>query len=632
MRKTASQTAPNEPPRARFSPRRLAAWSLAAAGLGFASAAEAQLPPAPTYAPAPQAGAGMAPPPQMAPVYSQDPAAIWPAQAGEAYHPYPKISPFGQFNVLSTTHENSNGTWFQRIYQKDRQFHFRSEAVWFNFEEAGKSVVGSNPLEGAVGPTQQIISDQPRSNPNLPFIGGGGGVNGGGGAGGGGLGGGAGDNDLIVGGLANIVTQLPTDFVFVGPGTFPYPFLSDDAAPTTGADLEAYVRNDVHPVRTLRDLGEANSLGLRLRWGWDNGDGSGAEFFGLYSGQASNDLTRGIDSYRGMDINAALIISQPGQFVSLANGSIPLDTGLPTFPEFGDALKVNGFSQKYDVFYSLENDITVYGGGLLAFAQTLVDAEAFRLRMFWGAEYTYIDDNFRFRGIDSGSSGFDEDLQATGGVLPGGAGGGGGGGGGDTFFTQVTSLQFAVPTLTQFSPDRFFEANLSSTVDSHLAGPTMGLRYEFGRRNSDFRLSGTTTVGLLANHERKEIFGENIGEQTAMKTIYGIDFLTDPASGTPLPSGSTAFSDEKDTTHVSPLFRQDIDGSIAVGRIVPPLRDTDFFGDCRFTFGYGLTVLGEVQRPGDGVQWRGFPDFPTVKSDRSSLLVQEGRLGLEWQY
>ena len=603
-------------------PRRLAAWSLAAGAI-VATPAAAQLPQT-AYVPAPYGEAGAPPPPQAAPVYSQDPAAIWPQQAGEAYHPYPAISPYGNFNTLSTTHVNRGGTWFKKIYQRDREFHFDARATWFNFDEAGKAVVGSEPLPGATSGIQ-IRNQGGRSNPNQPFVFGGvGNQNNQNNQGQGG-----GNADLTPGALLNIQNQLPPDFVFLGPGTFPYPFLADDTAPTTGADLEAYIRNDIHPVRTLRSLGEANSGGVRLNWGWDNGDGSGVEFFGVYSGLADSSFSRGRSTYRGMQINAAVLISQPANFVSLINGSIPLDTGLPTFPELGDALKIRGFSQKYDVFYGLDNEIQIFNGGLLAFAQNLYEGDAVRLRMFWGAEYMHVDENFTFNGIDSGSSGFDEDLQPNGGII---GGGGGGGGTGNLFFSQVTALQFATPTLTEFSVDRFFEAFLESEVQSHIAGPTVGLRYDFGNRNSDFQLSGTTTFGLFANHERKVVFGENIGEQTAMKTIYGIDFLTDAATGTPLPDGATAFKATEDSTHVSPMIRQAIDASIAVGAIVPPLRDTDFFGDCRLQVGYGVQLLGEVQRAGDQIRWRGFPDFPTIEQDRTSLLTQEANVGLQWTY
>ena len=631
MRKNASQTAPTLWGRclaaaARLARprdvvaaggRRLAAWSLAAGAIAAAATpAFAQAPP--TYPAAPYAGPGVPAGPQMSPVYSQNPETIWPQAAGPNYHPYPKISPYGDYNVLATKHENRGGQWFKTIYQKDRQSYFRTEASSWHFDEAGSEVVGSEPLPGAVGGLQ-IRSEVIRSNPNEIFVIGDDDGNG------------ANIDNLAVGGLGGVLDQLPPDFFFIGPGTFPYPLQAVDAVPTTGADLEAFVRNDIHPVRTVGNLGDASSLGVRLTTGWDNGDGSGVEFFGVFSGNADFSYRRGQNEYRGMPVTASLVDALPTRTLSILNGAIPLDTGLPTFPAFGDALKVNGFAQKYDVYYGLDNTIAVYGGGLLAFSQTLVDRDAFRLRMFYGAEYMHVDEEFGFRGIDSGASIIDEDFQADGGLLPGGTQGGGGGTT-TVFGSQPLGRFLPIPALTPGSPDQFFEAELNSTVKTHLAGPTVGLRYEFGSERGAFQLAGTTTLGLLANHERKTVFGENIGEQTAMKTLYGIDFLSDPATGVLLPDGATAFRDEQDTTHVSPMFRQDIDGSLAVGSIIPPLKDTSLFDDARLTFGYRVMLIGEVQRAGDGIAWRGFPQFPSARSNRTSLLTQEAKLGLEWNY
>ena len=589
-------------------------YGLTAAALLSASAASAQQPLAtPVYTDSPyvQPGAPTAP---TIPGYAQNPANLWPQGTPNSFHPYPRVSPHLQFNQLSEETYNDHGVWMQKIFNRNRRYHFDAEAAFFDFGDAGSAVIGSEPLEGATFGTQ-IISPIDRANPTDAFSG---------------LDDGNDANPFLVGALPDILEQLPPDFVFVGPGTFPYPFLAEDAQPATSADLSAFVRNDLFPVRTLGILGKGRSVGTRLKWGFDNGDGTGVEFRGFYSGQVDASFERGLDEYQGMPINSTIVYSQLPQFLSIQNGSIPLDNGLPTFPEYGDALKVRGYSQKFDVFYSVSQDTELYGGGLLAFNRTLVDGTGFRVRMFWGADYFYLDEAFSFRGIDSGLSYPDEDFTADGGNLPGGQGGGGGGGN-DVFFPQVFGGINAVPLLTPLSPDRFFRAELDSATQSHLAGPTVGLAYDLGR-GKNFRILGETTFGLLANHQRTVLTGNNIGEQTASKTVYGIDFLTDPNTGLARPENETAFKDSEDSTHVSPMLKQTINANINVGVIVPPLKDTDLFGDCYLNLGYGFTYLGEIQRPGDAIRWRGFPEFSSVREDRESLFVQDLNIGLRWDY
>ena len=633
MRNTASHTATDATANGATGPaagpwRRLARWArrgcgrnlailAGAAAAGTAAAQDQTYVQQPYVTPAPA---------RVAPVYSQDPGVIYPGHIPETYQPYPKISPFSPYNVLSTNHENQGGTWFQRVYQKDRRNYFSAEAAFFHFNEAGGGVVGSAPLDGATGPFLQLNRTTGRSNPQFPFP-----VTNQQGAGGGQGGNAAADIEA----LDDILEQFPGDFILSGPGVFPYPFVATDANPDGLEDLAAAARNDVFPVRTLSNLGDARGEGFELQFGWDNGDGSGVEFNGFYTGDAEFNFRRGISEFAGMPIMFVPVAAYSDRLINVLNGSLPLETGLPTFNDAGDSLKITGFSQKFDVLYELEQDTVMYGGNVLAFAQTILDRDACRLRMFWGADYMYLDEQFGFRGIDSGLFYDVTDLQPQNGVL-GTGGGGGGGGGNQGLFGFVDDAQ-GPPTPTSGipgivdTPDRFFEARLSSSAQSHLAGPMAGLRYDLGG-GKDFRVTGTTSFGLMANHTRVVIRGENIGEQTAMKTVYGIDFLNDPVTGDPLPAGTTAFKDSSNSTHVSPVLKQDVNAHILVGKVLPPLRDTDVFGDCYIKVGYGLIYAGEIQRPGEAIDWKGYPLFPSVVSDRESLFVQNGSIGLEWLY
>ena len=83
---------------------------------------------------------------------------------------------------------------------------------------------------------------------------------------------------------------------------FPYSLTSFDDTDATEATLEFVGNSTAHPIRTLSDLGSIKGTGSRLRWGFDNGDGSGFELTGFVSGQAEAQFRRGTDNVNGLPI------------------------------------------------------------------------------------------------------------------------------------------------------------------------------------------------------------------------------------------------------------------------------------------------------------------------------------------
>lgn len=578
-------------------------------GLG-ASSAEAQLPP------------GQVRSVQEAPMYYQGgqpdagAAAIAPVQYAPNQQAWPNISPYYPANVLSTTHINKRGLWMQEIAQKNREHYFSAEAVWFNIENPSVKAIGQSPLPGAVGGTGQITGPPV---PSSVFV----------------LGDGA--AGIRAGSaLESLFDQLPPSFILAGPGIFPYPLLPFDEIDPLEADLDLVASSAAYPIRTLADVGAPSSVGTRIKWGYDNGDGSGLELAGFYSGEGHSTFTSGTDNINGFPINvisAAINLTQISEF---RRGAIPLDNGLPTFPVIGDNLGITGSTQKYDIFYQASHSTQLFGASASRFLTSLIRTRTTNVRLFWGADYTNIDDTFRFRGIDSGVTVDLEDLQSTSGALPGGNTGGGGGG------TTVTSNfggtgNTATPGLTPLSPDRLFEAWLNSNTQTNLAGPTVGLRYEFGK-GKKFKMWGETVFGLLANQERTVISSQNIAEQTHSKTVYGtdLDAFSNP-DGSARPDDFARATYSRSDTHVSPMFKQGIHAELAVGGLIPPLAGTALFENAVFTAGYQITVLGEIQRAGQAIYWRGFTgdranSFPFPISDRSIFTWQEANLGVEWTF
>lgn len=572
---------------------------MAAAGLAGLSAtsADAQVMPTPVYA---DSGAQ----------------AIWPSTGAPNAQPWPAISPYHSANVLSTQHVNQNGLWMQQVYQKDRQFYFSAEAVLFNFGQPGDKIVGANTLP--IDAQGQLIS-RPLVNPSDIFT----------------------DGTQINGtisatALASLFDQVPANFILSGPGVFPYPLLSFDDTVGTEATLDFVGNSTAYPIRTLDSIGELEGVGTRLRWGFDNGDGSGFELTGFISGQASSDFTRGTDRINGRPLTALSFTANGPNIIGIQNGAIPLDNGLSTFPVIGDSLGITGATQKYDIFYSLTSWLNYGGAGISIFNTPVIDSKAARLRFVWGGEYTMVGDHFSFRGIDSGFTPDLTDFQSDLGVLPGGQGGGGGNNQNllSSRFADLSASQ-VTPLLTPNSPDSYFEAYLNSTTETHLFGPTVGLRYDFGSGKT-FSIWGETVLGLLVNFEKTNVESQNIAEVSHSKTVYGLDPFNE-ADGSLRPADYTYATDEESEVHASPMFRQAIHGELGLGALFPKLARNPFIGDGYLTAGYSVTVIGQVQRAGEAIYWRGYngdptESFPYAITDRSTFVVQEMSLGAEWRY
>ena len=553
------------------------------------------------------------------PVYSDTGAqAIWPAGATTSALPWPAISPYQSPNVLSTQHVNQNGLWMKNVYQKQREFYFSVEAAYFDFGEPGDSIIGADTLK--IDSQGQLVNTVGLVNPSNPFAAGGGGGGG-----------------LIAGtALDSLFDQVSPSFILAGTGVFPYSLTSFDDTVATEATLDFAGNNTAHPLRYLGDLGQVNSAGTRLRWGFDNGDGSGFELTGFVSGEGEANFTRGVSSVAGVPLSQELLNLNEANLGSLQNGAISYDNGLPTFPTVASTVGITGATQKFDLLYDARHRTHVAGASASIFNTPIISADAVRVRFVWGGDYLYIDEEFSFRGIDSGLAIDLEDYQSDEGELPSGTGGGGGGQNDvlDTRFGGNTT-DIVTPELTPFSPDTFFETQVTSLTQSHLAGPTVGFRYEFGG-GKKFSVWGETIVGLFANIEQNSVRSHNAAEQSHSKTVYGLDPFAE-SDGSPRPDNYTRSSDDKSLVHVSPMFKQAIHGELGLSSLFPDLRNNPFIEDGFITAGYSATIIGSVQRPGEAIYWRGYngdpaTSFPIVDSDRSTFVMQEINLGVEWTY
>ena len=553
---------------------------------------------------------------------------------GSGFHPWPAISPFQPFNVKQTTHSNERGLWFRSQPYKGRRYRATADATFFLFDSTSDHQIGARTLPTEDSNNQLWVDRGPIfQQPNaLPLSAGG--------AGGGGANQGIAQAIEIPGSNFDVLAeQLPFGSLifFEDPAVFPYAFFSDDIAPVNGDDLDFVVLNDgIFPVRSTADIsGNQQSGGLRLTWGWDEADGTGFDLSAFWAAESLDRYQRGLNPNTGFPIfDPTSLIIAPSFFSALDTTilGLPLDTGFSTFPFFPD-LGIRGFTQKFDVFVDMTVKTEAHGANFSVLNKVLIQGDASLVRMGFGADYLYVGDQFSFYGIDSGL-GYTVDIpvpnagQIGGGAGAGGGGGAGGAGGGTR---QVNDITPNIPVGE--AANQAFIAQLGSRADSYMAGPTVSWQYQFG--GDKFRLLGESAFSLLVNHERLRVSGENIGEQLAMKTLYNIDFLNDtdavPVGGI-APARDTSFYDAKTHTHLSPMFKQKVTAEVPLSGIIPPLSKHYLTANSKLTLGYQLNFINRFQRAAGAIKWNGFPLFPEVRSDYTDFLIQEFRLGMQFEY
>ncbi len=518
--------------------------------------------------------------PMFQPAYgANDPGVLYPQGVPQGYQPYPAISPYGMGNVgFDQTFRDSNGLWFERIMNQDRQFFGSLDVTANTIAKAGDSHLGSayipfNEVTG--GPIGFVIPTYDLGATPGTGTGGGGAAAGG--------------------------STLPLSQAVVDPRVLPYPFLIPNNG--TGTFL---IDNNLFPIRDLSTFSNYRSVGLEGRWGFFNEDGTGMSMGGFWTGSSTLDFTMGEDSINGIPITQTIIAALDGSLLFTQNGAIPLNWG---FQSIGTGAANLG-TAKYDLLFHYDVKSTAIGGDTNFFMSPIVQREAFKLRPLVGGRYMKINEQFAFRGIDSGFGYELTDSQVT--------GGGGGGGGGGT--TQAATFRPDANTI-QANYD-LYEATLNNSVQTQLAGPQAGLRYDFGDGDG-FRMWGQSIVGLMGNQEDYHQFGNNIGDQQGLLAFgNGLDML----------AADARFESNRTITHVSPLFEQTIMAEMKILEMVPLVRRLPGIDNTVFRLGWTATVVGDVARAGESIDWRGFPQLPSIRPGRETWWTTRWTFGVEKRF
>jgi hypothetical protein len=375
----------------------------------------------------------------------------------------------------------------------------------------------------------------------------------------------------------------------------PFPFLLIDVGPPPVN--QAIIDGTLFPIRDIGDLnGPLEAPGIRGRWERMHEDGTGWGISANYVDKANMIFNMGVATVNGVPISQAVLLANPALMFT-KNGAIPLIYNDDINDGSDKPVGFLGVSQKFDVLFHMEWESNSFGMDANRFTGTMYDSGATRLTSFIGGRYLYLEEHFGFRGIDSGFGyEFETDPDE---VL--------------AFRPDPASIVIDYPLMHSF---------LNSDVRSHLAGPQIGMQFDLGK-GKGFHVWGQSIFGLMANMEEMKINGDNIG-------VPNLLARPDMHDGTQFLDNS--FTDDERHTHISPLLEQSFNADIRVSSLIPALEKSYFFEETQLRLGYTATFVGAVSRPGDSINWRGFPQFPTVRVDRSNLLMQQLSVGLNVSY
>lgn len=280
----------------------------------------------------------------------------------------------------------------------------------------------------------------------------------------------------------------------------------------------------------------------------------------------------------------------------------------------------DGFNQRFDLDFIMNHSVESYTGAMNFVAPVVYESENITIQPVIGGRFMQVNEGFFFTGVDSGlvytqniPDGIDDDND----------------------FVVDNVAETGTATFTQGNPstDSIIRAFVDSSVDSTMAGPEIGVQYLIGAVEG-IRLSGSTKVGALFNRERARLAGDNIGDTvtTTVDPLTGLTILQDLFD---TGSGLNAFSDVKETTHVSPMFQQSLTAEVPIFKRVPVLQDMWQLENATFTAGWTYLWVGEVADPTQSINWLTNPRagvFPTINIKRSQFFQNSFNVGINWEY
>ncbi len=466
--------------------------------------------------------------------------------------------------------------------------------------------------------------------------------------------------------------------------------VGDPNAPTLATDeMGQFVSPQVITYRMffpplMSQIPQVTTDGLKVTASIDSREGWTASFFGFWNGEKSEQFSAREDRerFRGDEVDSLVLgltggIGNPGPVfnnhrdtsdLEIALGLLlmdgtsfdALDLDALDFAIRGNATDIfdrtllsplslplddptllgRGTYQRFDIDFSIRQSVQTWAAGGQLETAPIEERHGITFRGLIGGRYMQVNEGFFFRGIDSGLVySISDDPQAVDRVDNDG-----------DFFVDDIEEAGGGGDYESFnlSNELLIRAFVNSLVQSDLAGPELGVSYDLGKR-AGISLVGSTRVGAMINRERVRLAGDNIGSFAATQDndSDGDEFAIDPVTGnqilralfdTSTSNGQltqNAFTDARNTTHVSPLFEQSFTARIPLFGHVPVLRDMPVLENATFQAGYTFLWIGEVAEPQSSIVWQSNPRagiFPTLNVRRDSFYQHTFRLGIDCTY
>jgi hypothetical protein len=248
-----------------------------------------------------------------------------------------------------------------------------------------------------------------------------------------------------------------------------------------------------------------------------------------------------------------------------------------------------GFTAPYDLGYDLFYGSQAWGSNLDWVSMPMYTLGGVKFRGVGGVKFLRINENFAFRGLDSGLS---------------------------YSFDPITGLPDPTTIVDVGIPP--YESDLQAATHSWLGGPELGIRYEIGGKT--LKLWGQSRIAVVANREQMVLTGNQIGDGF-------INPFPVPTPANPFPS---AFSSTRQHTHVSSVFDQSLNLELPIFSYIPILKRQYILEKATFRIGYNFLVANEILRPGTSIRWNN--GTPLIEEHRSRFQVGTLNFAIDWQF
>ncbi len=318
--------------------------------------------------------------------------------------------------------------------------------------------------------------------------------------------------------------------------------------------------------------------GFLLEWGFTDPTQNGFDFSVWYTPEAHMAYSRGFNPGRQEVINATN--GRDGRPLTITN-SLPIFDG------------TNVQLLTFDSFFGI-NFQSVGGGGDVNWKFTPIRQDSwYKIAPTAGFQAMYIGEDFSLEGVDT--SGF------------------------RTFGGQGLGNTFSL--IPGF--DRSHLLRILSEVNSYLAGPQIGLKYEVGGEN--LKITGHSQVGVAMNREKITLSGFGVGDPF-------VDFNRS-AGPNPLFSQDFRFREEQTHTRLSPTTSHEIMAQAKIFSLIPLINKIQFLEQAKFRIGYQINAAFEIQRPHRVIEYNGLPLIPAIRNDQETRwYVESYNFGVHWDY